>query len=257
LKNNTAAKKKPKKKTVVVKRTKKLPIHKESDNIDPHLVKRVFSATKGKVLPKKKPAKKQKTITQRDRIFVFEYLVDMKPKRAALASGYSKTVAETKAYLWVSDSKVKPLVYKEIQQQLKKRAGKLEITADRVLQELAKMGFSNMEDYMTMTEDGEAFVDLSKLTRDQAAAIQEITVDSYFDTSLGDGEEEKGKTVKKIKIKLCDKKGNLELLGKNLKLWTDKVDLGGQEDNPVKEVIDVKGMDPKKLMEIIRGKTGV
>ena len=48
-----------------------------------------------------------------------------------------------------------------------------------------------------------------------------------------------------------------ELLGKHLKLFTDKVDLGGQEDNPVKEVIDVKGMDPKKLMEIIRGKTGV
>ena len=45
-----------------------------------------------------------------------------------------------------------------------------DITVDRILVELSKIGFANILDYMKVGPD--AFVDLSTLTRDQAAAIQ-------------------------------------------------------------------------------------
>jgi phage terminase small subunit len=48
------------------------------------------------------------------------------------------------------------------------------ITADRVLRELALIGFANMADYMSVGDHGHPCVDFSGLTRDQAAAIKEI-----------------------------------------------------------------------------------
>ena len=53
----------------------------------------------------------------------------------------------------------------------KPRLEKLEITAERVLRELALMGFANMLDYMKVNSDGLADIDLSKLTRVHATLL--------------------------------------------------------------------------------------
>jgi phage terminase small subunit len=55
----------------------------------------------------------------------------------------------------------------------------LKVTQDQVVREFAKLAFVNMQDFITVQADGSAYTDLSKLTRDQAVAIQEITVDQY------------------------------------------------------------------------------
>ena len=157
-------------------------------------------------------------LTPKQAMFCKEYLVDLNATQAAIRSNYSKKTAGR-----IGQQNLQKVdIQAEIQKMMDKRADKVEITADKVLTEISKMAFANMMDYMTITEEGEAFVDLSKLTREQAAALSEVTVDSYFDTSLAEGDDEKGKTVKKIKIKLSDKKGNLELLGKHLKLFIDQ-----------------------------------
>jgi phage terminase small subunit len=101
---------------------------------------------------------------------------------------------------------------------------KLDITAERVLEEIAKLAFANPADYFTIQEDGSAFVDLSALTRDQAAAIAEIIVDEYVE-----GKGEDTRNIKRVKIKLVDKGVNLERLGRNLKLFTDKLEVSGLE----------------------------
>jgi len=55
------------------------------------------------------------------------------------------------------------------------KAGKrAEITAARVLEEMGLLAFYNAADYIKVDEDGTAIVDLSKLDRDQAAAIAEV-----------------------------------------------------------------------------------
>jgi phage terminase small subunit len=89
-----------------------------------------------------------------------------------------------------------------------KLTAKLELSAEWVLGEIKKLAEANMMDYMTITESGEAFVDFSKLTRDQAAAIQEIRVDETGGGG-GDGRRER---VQRTTFKLADKGLNLERL---------------------------------------------
>src|SRR5882762_8168815 len=55
------------------------------------------------------------------------------------------------------------------------------IEATRVLNELAKLAFASMADYMRVGPGGDPVLDFSKLTRDQAAALVEVTVEDYLD----------------------------------------------------------------------------
>lgn len=75
-------------------------------------------------------------MTPRDDIFVNEYLQHLDPRRAALAAGYSESVARTHAYQWVANSKVKPVVYNEIKKRMAERSIRTQITQDKVLEQL-------------------------------------------------------------------------------------------------------------------------
>ena len=116
-----------------------------------------------------------------------------------------------------------------------------EVTVDRVVKELALLGFSNMLDYMTVSGDGQAYVDLSSLTREQAAAIGELTSETYVDGKSEDGEEKR--VVKRTKFKLSDKRAALVDLGKYLGIFAQvqKHELSGPGGGPIetKEATDL------------------
>lgn len=156
-------------------------------------------------------------MTPKQQLFVKEYLVDLNATRAYIAAGYSENGAEVSASKLLRNAKVKA----EIAKATLRIAKKLDITAEKVLGELAKMGFSNMLDYIKVQE-GEAVVDLSAMTREQAAAIQEITSEVYVDGYVGTGEDRQPIKVKRTKFKLAEKRGSLELLGRYLKLFAEK-----------------------------------
>jgi phage terminase small subunit len=102
--------------------------------------------------------------------------------------------------------------------ELKKRVIKVadeafDITAAKVLQELAKIGFANVQDYVKLDDKGIPMPDFSEVTRAQFAAIGEITFEDI----------EAGQRIgKRVKFKLLDKKGALVDLGKHLGMFTDK-----------------------------------
>lgn len=102
----------------------------------------------------------------------------------------------------------------------------IEMTAAQCLGELSHIGRSNMLDYMKIDEKGDPVVDFSKLTREQAAAISEITVDDAGG-GAGDGER---KRVRRVRLKLWDKLKGLELVGKHLKLFTEKIELSVDDE---------------------------
>lgn len=154
-------------------------------------------------------------LTAKQKTFVEEYLVDLNATQAAIRAGYSAKTANEQGSRLLANVKVREAV----QEAMDKRSVRTEITADNVLHEIAKLAFSNMMDYITVLPDGMATIDLSMLTRDQAAAIQEMTVDVL--KQHGDDEGH----VQRVRFKLADKKGNLELLARNLKLLTDKVEV--------------------------------
>ncbi len=155
--------------------------------------------------PRKRPKSFKKTkrgLTPKQKLFVREYLVDMNATRAYLRAGYkvSEKVAGAAGLRMLKND----VVSKAINKSLGHRLNKIEINNDTVLQEIAKLAFCNIRDYIKIREDGKADMDLSSLTREQAAAIQELTFD--------DG---------KVKFKLADKKGSLDMLAKYLKLFSD------------------------------------
>lgn len=159
-------------------------------------------------------------LTPKQAAFVREYLVDLNATQAAIRAGYSEKTAYSQGQRLLKNVEVQAAIA-EAQAQ---RAKRTEVTADRVVEELAKLAFSNMLDYMTVTPDGFAVVDLSNLTREQAAAITELQVDEYWE-----GHDDDARQVKRVKFKLADKKGALELLGKHLGMFTDKLETTGSQ----------------------------
>lgn len=186
-----------------------------------------------------------KKLDAREKRFVDEYLVDLDPQRAAVAAGYATTTARTKSYQWVSNSEQKPHVYEAIQKALEKRSNRTEITADRVLRELALLGFANMEDYVRIGTNGDPYIDLSKLTREQAAALSEIAVDDYVE-----GRGKNARDVRKVRIKFHDKKGALVDIGKHLGMFKERVEHTGKDGGPI-EHKELDAMPTKKLLELL------
>ena len=80
--------------------------------------------------------------------------------------------------------------------QTKRRPGRCtdpKATGDMVVDELRKIGFANMADYMKPTPEGAPSLDFSDLTRDQTAALSQVTVE---DVAGG----------KRVQFKLHDKR---------------------------------------------------
>lgn len=141
--------------------------------------------------------------------FAQEYVVDCNATQAARRAGYSaKTANEQGSRLLAKAS-----VQESIAKAQAKRAAKLEITADDIAKELRLLGFSNMQDYMRSSEEGDPYLDFSGLTREQAAALAEVTVEDFID-----GRGEDARNVRRVKFKLTDKRAALVDLAKLLGL---------------------------------------
>jgi len=74
-----------------------------------------------------------KPLDAKEKVFVREYLAHREVQRAALKAGYSETMASSKCYQWVRDSKIKPHVYAAIRAGEAKLAERAEITQEMVL----------------------------------------------------------------------------------------------------------------------------
>jgi phage terminase small subunit len=94
------------------------------------------------------------------------------------------------------------------------------ITKQRVIEELAKIGFANMADY-TRLVGSERVVDLADASLDHLAAVQEIVVEDFKD-----GRGENARDVRRVKLKLHDKKGALVDIGRELGMFINRTEQG-------------------------------
>ena len=101
-------------------------------------------------------------------------------------------------------------------------ADRLMIDRSRVLEEVARIAFHNVADYVTVNEDDTVSIDLSAINRDHAAAIQELTAVSHYDKH--------GTRTTEIKLKLAPKLPALDSLGKHLGLWVTRHEVGKPGD---------------------------
>lgn len=115
-------------------------------------------------------------------------------------------------------------------------AEKVGVTIASITAELAKIGFANMQDYMKATEAGDPYLDFGDLTREQAAALAEVTVEDFTE-----GRGEDSRNVRRVKFKLHDKKGALVDLGRHLGMFPNKHEHGGIGGGPI--VIQMDSVD--------------
>lgn len=158
----------------------------------------------------------EKKLTAKQAVFVREYLIDLNATQAAIRAGYSAKTAGA-----IGDENLKkPEIATAIQLAMDARAERTDITADRVLAEIAKVGFS---DIRKMFEDDGRLKHITMLDDDTAAFVSSVKVVA-MKGQKPDEENPHYEIENTLEIKMWDKLGALEKLGKHLKLFTDKVE---------------------------------
>jgi len=177
-------------------------------------------------MDKRKNKKISSVLTDREKVFVGEYIISLSSKDAAEKAGYSKGTAATIASTWVSDPKKKPRVYKAIEEAMKKREHRTEVKQDRVLLELSRIGFASIKDAF---DENNNLKEIKDLDDDVAAAISSIEIEDLFD-GRGADRTHIGYTKK---IKFWNKNDALNTIAKHLGMLKEKMELTGKDGNPL------------------------
>ena len=144
-------------------------------------------------------------MTQKQKRFIEEYLIDLNATQAAIRAGYSPDTAQQTG----SENLSKPVIRAQIDRAMAERSKRTGVNAERVVQELAKI----------------AFVNAAEVIDPKTATVKE--------DALPDGLERE--------IKMADKLKALELLGKHLGMFKDRIELSGGLDTEKSKLDDLIG----------------
>lgn len=143
-------------------------------------------------------------LTEKQKRFIEEYLIDLNATQAAIRAGYSPNSARDIG----SENLTKPDIRARIDEALAERSKRTGINADRVLREIARIAFVNAADVINFDSATIA----EGASTDDTAAISSVKVKT-IPTKDGEGVERE--------IRLCDKLKALELCGKHLGMFKD------------------------------------
>lgn len=175
-------------------------------------------------------------LTPKQDRFVLEYLIDLNATQAAIRAGYSEKTAQEQSSRLLSNV----MVAEAIEKARLKLAAKLEITAERVLAEYAKIGFADIRKMMTWDDERACFVPSTAIDDDTAGAIQSVKSKTRH-TYDKEGNRE---TTIELEIKAHDKKGALDSISKTLGTFApDKIEHSGEVCNVVIVEIPTNGRD--------------
>lgn len=181
-------------------------------------------------------AKAADGLTDRQRVFCEEYLVDLNGSAAARRAGYSPKIARTMAQQNLDN----PAVLEYLTRLMNERSQRTQITADRVISETARLAFSDLR---KLFDENGALKPVQQWPDDMAAAVSAVEVDELFE-GIGADRVQVGYTRK---VKLWDKPKALEMVGKHLKLWIDRLEHSGPDGGPIQTRDD--GIDLQQLTD--------
>jgi len=159
-------------------------------------------------------------LTPKQKTFCDEYLIDLNATQAAIRAGYSPDSAKEIG----CENLTKPNIRAYIEKEIANRSKRTGINQDRVIRELARIAFVNANDVINMNEATLK----ADATEDDTATIASVKVKT-IPTKEGEGVERE--------IRLADKLKALELLGKHLGMFKDKLEIEGKV--PVQIVDDI------------------
>lgn len=152
-------------------------------------------------------------MTAKQKKFIDEYLIDLNATQAAIRAGYSPETARSIG----SENLTKPDIRARIDKSMAVRSKRTGINQDRIIMELARIGLINPNNLInfneaTVKEDAAA---------DDLAAIASVKVKII---PLEEGE------IVEREIKMYDKIKALELCGKHLGMFKDKLEISGVQE---------------------------
>lgn len=160
-------------------------------------------------------------LTDKQRRFIEEYLVDLNATQAAIRAGYSEDTARSIA----SELLTKPDIQSAINKAMARLSKRTEITQDKVLQQLAKIAFADIKDILEfgpvekiedVDEEGNSIVKIKSAVMIKPSSEVDGTVIA-----------EVSETRDGIKVKRNDQVKALELIGRHLGMFNDKLEISG------------------------------
>lgn len=146
-------------------------------------------------------------LTEKQRRFIEEYLIDLNATQAAIRAGYSVKTANEQG----SQNLAKLSIQQAIAEKMAERSKRTGVNQDRIVLELAKLAFVKITDIVD--SHGEI---KDTATDDDLACIESMKYKS--------SELETGSSIER-EVKIASKIKALELLGKHLGMWSDKIDV--------------------------------
>lgn len=187
-------------------------------------------------------------LTNKQKLFADEYLIDLNATRAYKAV-YKSCKKDETAKAAASRLLTNVNLVEYIEQRMKDREKRTEITQDFVLKELYAIASANGSDFVQVVEEpiiinGSYVMDPDTGDLKKQEVVKIIPTDKL--------PEEKQKAIAGIKegrhgveISTCDKVRALELLGKHLGMFKEKVEVSGNINNPY------EGLTTEELKKLV------
>jgi phage terminase small subunit len=153
----------------------------------------------------------------RQRLFVREYLIDLDPVAAYARAGYAATGQS--AVSAANRLMQHPGVAVAIRQAMAERETRTKVTADRVVDELAKLAFSDLGEVAQWDGTGMRLLPGDQISARARAAIKSVQIERK---QIGEDDKSSPVISVKTRIVMHDKKGALDSLARHLGMFIDQ-----------------------------------
>lgn len=197
-------------------------------------------------MSKQKNGKDPTQLTYKQQRFVEEIIVDWHIKHAAERAGYSPKTAHNSGWQLMQQDKIRNAIHEALQRQQERTR----ITADRALEEMARIAFADLRQAFDENGNLKAAGDMPD---DVARAIASVKV---FTNPAKEGEEA---TYTK-QVRFWDKTKALEQIGKHFKMFAERREHTGEDGGPIQHEHNVsfeeRLRDAKSRAQQERGGSG-
>lgn len=172
------------------------------------------------------------SLTDRQRRFVEEYLVDMNATAAYKRAGYAArgNAAEVNAARLLRNAQVQAA----IQAGQSARSERVGITQDRVLDELSLLAFSDLTHY-AVDDNGEVTLAAGA----PVGAMRAIQSIKRRITTRGSGASQE--VTREVEIRLWNKPEPLKLAGQHVGLFRERIEHTGKDGKPIETKVTFGG----------------
>lgn len=154
----------------------------------------------------------ERKLTNKQKRFVEEYMIDLNASQAAIRAGYSK---KTAPFIGAENLK-KPQIAEKVHEMLEEARKRAAKTADDIRERLECLAFTDLTDIIEFNEHGVTVLKDSKDIKPEHRAALESVQFMQTDSAIN------------FKIKKINPMKALELLGKEQGMFTDKVEHTGE-----------------------------